>query len=188
MFFRIIVICNMFNYINLYLYCQLPYFDLHAIIKLIIGNGESIMAYKNFKKTEIIDELGIELRKIRNMKSLTLAQVSNALKETGTQVSAIMLGRIETGQRRIDDDLFHALCDYYRTAPDELTIKACQAHIVTLQKGKNSFDATKNDPLQILKTYQDLPPNRQSDIRTMIRMYAYMDKFSKLDSSENEGY
>ena len=66
------------------------------------------MAYKNFRKTEIIDELGAELRKVRNQKELTLAQVAAGLGELGTQISSIMLGRIETGQRRIDDDLFLA--------------------------------------------------------------------------------
>ena len=61
------------------------------------------MPYKNFTKTEIIDELGAELRKARNSKGLTLTQVAGALEKRGTHVSSIMLGRIETGQRRIDD-------------------------------------------------------------------------------------
>ena len=63
------------------------------------------MPYKNFTKTEIIDELGAELRKARNSKGLTLTQVAGALEKRGTHVSSIMLGRIETGQRRIDTAL-----------------------------------------------------------------------------------
>lgn len=140
------------------------------------------MAYKNFKKTEIIDELGIELRKVRNTKGLTLVQVADALEKRGTHVSSIMLGRIETGQRRIDDDLFHALCEFYHADPDEITIKACQTHIATLQKERNLSDAAEDDLLWIVEAYRNLPANRQADIRTMLRMYAYMDKFSKLDS------
>lgn len=140
------------------------------------------MAYKNFKKTEIIDELGIELRKLRNAKELTLAQVADALEKTGTHISSIMLGRIETGQRRIDDDLFHALCNHYHVNPDEITIKACQAHITALQQANNIAASHKNEALLIAEAYDNLPPNRQADIRTMMRMFAYMDKFSKLDS------
>lgn len=55
------------------------------------------MAYKNFKKAEIIDEIGSELRKARNAKELTLAQVADNLEQNGTHVSGIMLGRIENG-------------------------------------------------------------------------------------------
>ena len=137
------------------------------------------MPYKNFTKTEIIDELGAELRKARNSKGLTLTQVAGALEKRGTHVSSIMLGRIETGQRRIDDELFHALCAYYDTNPDEMVIKACQAHIAALQQDKS--DTTDKDFLWLLETYRTLPPDRQKDIRTMLRMYAYMDNFSKLD-------
>lgn len=140
------------------------------------------MAYKNFKKTEIIDELGNELRKVRNAKELTLAQVADALEKTGTHISSIMLGRIETGQRRIDDDLFHALCNYYHVDSNEITIKACQSHIASLKQTDNTDDSHENETLWIAEAYDNLPPNRQADIRTMMRMFAYMDKFSKLDS------
>lgn len=139
------------------------------------------MAYKNFKMTEIIDELGTELRKVRNTQELTLAQVADALKKNGTHISSIMLGRIETGQRRIDDDLFHALCNHYLVNPEEIVIKACQTHITALQQTEDSKDR-QNDALWIAEAYNSLPPNRQADIRTMMRMFSYMDKFSKLDS------
>lgn len=46
-------------------------------------------------KAEIIDEIGSELRKARNAKELTLAQVADNLEQNGTHVSGIMLGRIE---------------------------------------------------------------------------------------------
>ena len=37
------------------------------------------MPYKDFKSTEIIDEIGLELRKLRNEKKLSLATVSDAM-------------------------------------------------------------------------------------------------------------
>ena len=139
------------------------------------------MPYKNFKKTEIIDELGIELRKVRNAREMTLFQVAEALEAKGTHVSNIMLGRIETGQRRIDDDLFLALCDHYDTDPDELTIKACQAHIKNLQEESGIGQSGELEVSWIVETYRNLPDNRKADVRTMMRMLSYMDKFSKLE-------
>jgi len=129
------------------------------------------MAYKNFKKAEIIDEIGSELRKARNAKELTLAQVADNLEQNGTHVSGIMLGRIENGQRRIDDTLLH-----------DLTINACQSHITALQQNKCPANSAETDVNWFLDTYRSLPENRQADIRTMLRLYSYMDKFSNLDS------
>lgn len=139
------------------------------------------MAYKNFKKTEIIDDLGRELRKARNAKELTLTQVAGALEKRGTHVSGIMLGRIETGQRRIDDTLLHALCELYHVEPNGLIINACRTHISTLQQTQNTSDSNENNMNWLIESYRNLPENRQADIRTMLRLYSYMDKFAKLD-------
>lgn len=140
------------------------------------------MAYKTFKKTEIIDELGTELRKNRNLKGLTLIQVADALTLKGIHISSIMLGRIETGQRRIDDTLLHALCDYYQIDPNEIIIKACKNHISSIQARTTLPVSDEDDSLWIIEAYHNLPANRQADVRTMIRMLSYMDQFSKLDS------
>lgn len=140
------------------------------------------MPYKNFKKTEIIDEIGYELRKIRTDKSLTLSQVSEGLESRGTHLTNIMLGRIETGARRLDDDLFLALCDFYHTDPDQLVIRACQSHITELQEtAVQSSSHVEHDAQKIADIYRKLPPNRQTDVRTMMRMFAYMDQFAKLE-------
>ena len=136
------------------------------------------MSYKNFKKTEIIDELGIELRKTRNARELTLAQVADNLEQNGTHVSGIMLGRIETGQRRIDDTLLLALCELYHIDSNDLIINACQSHITALLQNKCPSSSTETDMNWFLDTYRNLPENRQADIRTMLRLYSYMDKFS----------
>ena len=140
------------------------------------------MAYKNFKKTEIIDELGTELRKARNIKGLTLAQVADNLEQNETHVSGIMLGRIETGQRRIDDTLLHALCELYHIDSNDLIINACKTHITALQQKVCPADSIGTDMNWFLDAYRNLPENRQADIRTMLRLYSYMDKFSNLDS------
>ena len=140
------------------------------------------MAYKNFKKAEIIDEIGSELRKARNAKELTLAQVADNLEQNGTHVSGIMLGTIENGQRRIDDTLLHALCELYHIDSNDLTINACQSHITALQQNKCPANSAETDVNWFLDTYRSLPENRQADIRTMLRLYSYMDKFSNLDS------
>ena len=140
------------------------------------------MAYKNFKKTEIIDELGTELRKARIAKELTLAQVADNLEQNGTHVSGIMLGRIETGQRRIDDTLLHALCELYHIDSNDLITNACHSHIATLQQNKCPANSAENDVNWLLDAYRNLPENRQADIRTMLRLYSYMDKFSNLKS------
>ena len=59
------------------------------------------MAYKNFVKTEIIDEIGAELRTIRKEKDETLSFVASTLEKQGFHLSATMLGRIETAERRL---------------------------------------------------------------------------------------
>ena len=63
------------------------------------------MSDKALKYTEITDELGAELRRLRLERKLTLVQVASALNSENHQLSNVHLSRIETGQRRIDDDL-----------------------------------------------------------------------------------
>ena len=86
------------------------------------------MPYKDFKSTEIIDEIGLELRKLRNEKKLSLATVSDAMEQQQIHISGTMLGRMENGERRIDDSLLHALCRLYDADPNALIIRACQTH------------------------------------------------------------
>ena len=104
------------------------------------------------------------------------------MEQHGTHVSGIMLGRIENGQRRIDDTLLHALCELYHIDSNDLTINACQSHITALQQNKCPANSAETDVNWFLDTYRSLPENRQADIRTMLRLYSYMDKFSNLDS------
>lgn len=137
------------------------------------------MAYKNFVKTEIIDEIGAELRTIRKEKDETLSFVASTLEKQGFHLSATMLGRIETAERRLDDDLFTALCDHYLVNPDELIIRACKAHINTLSK--NLPDGDTKDYSSLVEQLFGLSIEHQNEIRTMIRLFAYMDKFKELE-------
>ena len=87
------------------------------------------MAYKNFKATEIIEEIGAELRKIRTDNNQTISHVAIKLAEKGFQISNTLLGRIENGERRIDDDTLNAICNYYKVDPSSVIIAASKEHI-----------------------------------------------------------
>ena len=90
------------------------------------------MSDKPVKYTEITDELGAELRRLRIERNLTLLQVSDALNAQNHQVSNVHLSRIETGQRRIDDDLLEILCSFYQTDARTVAIRASEIHIKKL--------------------------------------------------------
>lgn len=141
------------------------------------------MPYKNFKKTEIIDEIGSELHEIRISKKLTLYQVAEALESNSIHLSSTMLYRIETGERRIDDTILLSLCNYYQINPNSLIIRACQKHINKLLEENDDTQSlneeAKSESQTIADMYLNLPSNRQADVRTMMRMLAYMEKISK---------
>ena len=68
------------------------------------------MAYGNFRKTEIIEEIGSELKKARKAKKYTLGDLSQQLSAQGMNLSPALLSRMENGERRIDDDTLEAVC------------------------------------------------------------------------------
>ncbi len=136
------------------------------------------MAYKNFIKTEIIDEIGVELRTVRKGKGETLSFVAGALESQGFHLSATMLGRIENSERRIDDNLFEALCNHYHIVPNELIIRACKSHIKTLSRSLTNADT--KDYSSLVDQFAGLSKNHQHEILTMIRLYTYIDKFQEI--------
>ena len=140
------------------------------------------MAYKNFKHTEIIEEIGAELRKARLNKNETLAIVSDTLSSNGISISPTMLGRIENGERRIDDKLFFALCDYYEINPYITIVSACKQHINTTNKNasKSSIDctiATTDEHNELISLYKNINSQGQNEIKSLMRMMAYMSAF-----------
>ena len=96
------------------------------------------MAYKNFKATEIIEEIGAELRKIRTDKNQTISRVALELAKNGLHISNTLLGRIENGERRIDDNTLNDICNYYQVDPSSVIIAASKEHI-------RRFSETPND-------------------------------------------
>ena len=87
------------------------------------------MSDKPVKYTEITDELGAELRRLRIVRNLTLLQVSDALNAQNHHISNVHLSRIETGQRRIDDDLLNLLCGFYEVDARTVAIRASNEHV-----------------------------------------------------------
>ena len=140
------------------------------------------MAYKNFKATEIIEEIGAELRMIRTDSNQTISHVANKLAENGLHISNTLLGRIENGERRIDDDTLNAICNYYKVNPSSLIIAASKEHIRRLSE-RQSDNAATSEPIETEKLYalyHNLNAEGQKEVAHLMRMMAYMDAFKKL--------
>ena len=140
------------------------------------------MAYKNFKATEIIEEIGAELRKIRTDNNQTISHVAIKLAEEGFHISNTLLGRIENGERRIDDDTLNAICDYYRVDPSSVIIAASKEHIRRLSE-RLSDNAATSEPIeteQLYALYHNLNADGQKEVTNLMRLMAYMDAFKKL--------
>lgn len=140
------------------------------------------MAYRNFRATEIIEEIGVELRKIRTGKKLTISQVAAALASSGLQISNTLLGRVENGQRRIDDETMNAICAFYGVKPSSVIISASREHIRRLSEEAgdiaSSSDLVESDCLITL--YRNLNADGQKEAINLMRLMAYMDAFKKL--------
>ncbi len=139
------------------------------------------MAYKNFKATEIIEEIGAELRKIRTGNNQTIRCVAVGLAKNGLHISNTLLGRIENGERRIDDDTLNAICNYYKVDPSSVIIAASKEHIRRLSESQSDSDASpetiETDYLHTL--YHNLNAEGQKEVANLMRMMAYMDAFKK---------
>lgn len=146
------------------------------------------MAYKNFKLTEFIEEIGAELRSVRTIKKLTINAVVNDLSSPTLQLSNTMLGRIETGERRIDDDLFIALCDYYSVDPYALIVRAAQNHISSIEASNsnpiNEITPVETNqpglsPTELYRLYDAINASGKAEVESLLRMMAYMKTFQK---------
>ena len=139
------------------------------------------MAYKNFKATEIIEEIGAELRKIRTNSNQTISHVANKLAESGIHISNTLLGRIETGERRIDDDTMNAICAYYKVDPSYVIICASKEHIRRLSENRTDV-AVSSEPAEtelLYGLYSRLNDEGQKEVTSLMRLMAYMDAFKK---------
>ena len=133
------------------------------------------MAYKNFKLTEILEEIGAELRKARQEKSYTISYVATRLTESGLTISNTLLGRVENGERRIDDEALEAICAFYQVDPRQIIIEASREHIRRL-----SDEEEKKKPVETLVTlYENLNSKGQEEVTNLMCLMAYMEAFRK---------
>ena len=138
------------------------------------------MSDKALKYTELTDEIGAELRRIRTEKKLTLMEVASALCENGRQLSNVHLSRIETGQRRIDDDLLRVLCDYYQTDPGELVIGACRSHISRiLSLHPSSQPASDSLAATIESVLTGMNETGQNESARLLQYFSQIESFRK---------
>ena len=140
------------------------------------------MAYKNFKATEIIEEIGIELRRIRTERKQTISYVATELSGTGLHISATLLGRVENGERRIDDDTLNAICTFYGVDSSEIIIAASKEHIRRIsEKRMDRTDVPEEvESEQLMHLYRNLNMEGQREVTNLMRLMAYMDAFRKL--------
>ena len=140
------------------------------------------MAYKNFKATEIIEEIGAELRKIRTDNNQTISHVALELAKKGLHISNTLLGRIENGERRIDDDTLNAICNYYKVDPSSVIIAASKEHIRRLSErlSDNAAVSERVETEQLYALYHNLNAEGQKEVTNLMRLMAYMEAFKKL--------
>lgn len=140
------------------------------------------MAYKNFTLTEIIEEIGQELKKTRIQKGVTINYVANTLSESGTHISSTLLSRMENGERRIDDETLLSLCEYYQIDPKSIIIAASRMHIEKIQFD-SEFDKllypVEMNNEELISLYKNLNHEGQKEILHLMRMMAYMEAFKK---------
>lgn len=135
------------------------------------------MAYKNFKSTEIMEEIGSELRKVRLAQNYTISYVASKLTESGLTISNTLLGRVENGERRIDDEALEAICSFYQINPKTVIIAASKEHIRRLSGTDPSPDLTQSDNL--ISLFNNLNPEGQKEVSCLMRLMAYMEAFKK---------
>jgi len=135
------------------------------------------MSDKALKYTEITDELGAELRRLRLERKLTLVQVASALNSENHQLSNVHLSRIETGQRRIDDDLLELLCGFYEVDARTIAIRASNAHINRILLSMGEPPAEDSAAQKIESAAQEMNETGQE---LLARLGEYLSKVTDL--------
>lgn len=145
------------------------------------------MAYKNFKITEIIEEIGAELKKIRVEQNYTINAVVNQLSQKGFHISDTLLCRMEKGARRIDDETLSTICDFYQVVPSSVVIAASKEHIKALETFEENADAISDDELpsdsidkeNLINLFLNLNSTGQQEVLNLMKLMAYMEVFKK---------
>ena len=145
------------------------------------------MAYKNFRCTEIIEEIGEELRRVRKQKKLTISHVAEQVSAaSGLPVSNTLLGRIETGERRIDDEIMEAICAFYGVHSREIVIAAARKHIQRLSGETAGDEEQENRGTSLIALFENLNKTGQKEVLSLMRLMAYMDAYKIKDYVVNE--
>ena len=163
------------------------------------------MAYGNFRKTEIIEEIGSELKKARKAKKYTLGDLSQQLSAQGMNLSPALLSRMENGERRIDDDTLEAVCGILEADTAAVVAAAAREHIrrvtETAGQGESHVKDLSGSPAaglpeglvtdrseilekdqpesSVTELYRNLNPEGQREVSRLMRLMAYMETFRK---------
>lgn len=140
------------------------------------------MAYKNFKATEIVEEIGAELRKIRRERKQTISFVAKELADSGLHISNTLLGRMENGERRIDDEALNAICAFYGVDSALVVINASEEHIrrMSIDMKQNTDTSSEFESRKLLDLYYNLNNEGQNEVARLMRLMAYMEAFKRL--------
>ena len=137
------------------------------------------MAYGNFRKTEIIEEIGLELKKARKAKKYTLGDLSQQLSARGMNLSPALLSRMENGERRIDDDTLEAVCGILEADASAVVAAAAREHIRRVTDQSEILE--KDQPESpVTELYRNLNPEGQREVSRLMRLMAYMETFRKV--------
>ena len=137
------------------------------------------MAYGNFRKTEIIEEIGSELKKARNEKKYTLGELSQQLSARGMNLSPALLSRMENGERRIDDDTLEAVCGILEADASAVVAAAAREHIRRVTDQSEILEKDQSES-SVTELYRNLNPEGQREVSRLMRLMAYMETFRKV--------
>ena len=137
------------------------------------------MAYGNFRKTEIIEEIGSELKKARKAKKYTLGDLSQQLSAQGMNLSPALLSRMENGERRIDDDTLEAVCGILEADTAAVVAAAAREHIRRVTDRPEILEKDQPES-SVTELYRNLNPEGQREVSRLMRLMAYMETFRKV--------
>ena len=137
------------------------------------------MAYGNFRKTEIIEEIGSELKKARKEKKYTLGELSQQLSARGMNLSPALLSRMENGERRIDDDTLEAVCGILEADASAVVAAAAREHIRRVTDQSEILEKDQSES-SVTELYRNLNPEGQREVSRLMRLMAYMETFRKV--------
>ena len=102
------------------------------------------------------------------------------------KASNTLLGRIETGERRIDDEIMEAICAFYGVHSREIVIAAARKHIQRLSGETAGDEEQENRGASLIALFENLNKTGQKEVLSLMRLMAYMDAYKIKDYVVNE--